>query len=255
VNFTMYSLNFSGRLRHGVLACLLLLAGNIAIAQEEVEPQAPVGTGLPEVDAFIAQHPTGSIQSEENANQALLEAARQRTALDNRYTEETHACYSKFFATPCLDNAKKTRRLAVNQIRKIEIESNSFLRSYRAAERDKNLAEKRAKAADNPPKPMHELAPKKPQPEHKSDERDRIAEHDAKLEHEQQEERNDAAKRAENVAAFNKKAQDALDRQRDVANKKAEKAKQAAAKAAAASSAAASASASASSSPMPPPKP
>ena len=158
--------------------------------------------------------------------------------LDQKYAAEQHECYQKFFATSCEDAAKERRRVALEKIRKIEIEANAFLRSDRVLQRDKKLAEKRASDAANPPKPLADLPVKQAtqsSADKEKENRERIANHEAKQKRQQQDQVSDAAKRAENVAAYQKKVQDAEARQKDVAEKKAEKAKQAAAKAAAAS--------------------
>ena len=217
-------------LRAGFMAGLLL-AGGLAMAQES----APAAPGVQTPDGLTAQYPSGSIQSSETANRALAEIEQQRNMLDQKYAAEQHECYQKFFATSCEDAAKERRRVALEKIRKIEIEANAFLRSDRVLQRDKKLAEKRASDAANPPKPLADLPVKQAtqsSADKEKENRERIANHEAKQKRQQQDQVSDAAKRAENVAAYQKKVQDAEARQKDVAEKKAEKAKQAAAKAA-----------------------
>jgi colicin import membrane protein len=224
----------------------LMLIGDIALAQGA----APATSASASADAvtlasLVAHYPSGSIQSTETANQALAEVANLRAALDRKLTNEQRDCYTHFFATSCVDAAKENHRLALVQIRKIEVEADTFNRSARVVERDKHLAEKRAADASNHPKlPTDQARSTSSGDSTPSDapptahpQGDRIAEHEAKMKQLQGEASQDAQKRADNVAAYEKKVQDAEARQRDVAEKKAEKAKQAAAKAAAAASA------------------
>jgi len=205
----------------GLAAMLLLLAGPGAMAQE-----AGLTPG-----GLAAKYPSGSIQSSETADQALREVELQRTAVEQKYAEEQRVCYSKFFATSCLDTAKESRRVALGLIRKVEVDANAFIRTARVAQRDHDLAEKRARDASNPPKPIADT-PAKPSDQevapHKGNEGERhVAEHESKVKARAQEEAAKAPERAEKAAAFDKKAADAEARQRDVAAKKAEKQRQA----------------------------
>jgi len=80
--------------------------------------------------------------------------------------------------------------------------------------------------ASAPAKPLTDVAPKpasQSAPHDPSEGTRRIAEHDAKVKAQQQEEEARAPERAAKVEAYNKKVADAEQRQRDVAQKKAEK--------------------------------
>jgi colicin import membrane protein len=251
VNFSNKESRFSRRLHTCMLAGLLIgvigvFAGVSASAQESTAQTA--GAATP--DGLAARYPGGSIQSSDTANRALVEVEQQRNALEQKYATEEHDCYAKFFATSCVDAAKERRRTGMAQIRKVEVEANAFIRADRVVQRDKKLAEKRAQDAANPPKPLADLPVKQaaqPAEDRAKENQQRLANHEAKLEQRKRDEANDAPTRAANVAAFEKKAQDAKKRQEDVAAKKAEKARQAAAKAASAASKAPAASASGSS--------
>lgn len=205
----------------GLFAVLLALACHVAAAQD--------GTLTPE--GLAAKYPSGSIQTSEMADQALKDVDAQRAAVEQKYAGEQHVCYSKFFATSCLDAAKESRRIALGQIRKVEVDANAFIRSARVAQRDHDLAEKRAREANSPPKPLADAPTKQadePVNAHTaSDGERRVAEHEAKVKAKQQEDAGKSSVRAEKAAAFEKKAADAEARQRDVAAKKAEKQRQA----------------------------
>ncbi|HSY30241.1 MAG TPA: hypothetical protein VK832_22190 [Burkholderiaceae bacterium] len=229
--------NGKALLPRGLHACFfasLLMAGTAAMAEEPAPVTVTVASTDLTPDGLTARYPSGSIQSSEIANRALLEVDQQRTVLDQKYAVEQHDCYEKFFATSCLDAAKERRRVALAQIRKVEIEANAFIRGDRVVQRDKKLAEKRGNDAANPRKPLE--VPIKPATQSDADKakenQDRIANHEAKLKQQQEDATNDASKHAASLDAYNKKVQDAEARQRDVAKKKADKANQAAAKAA-----------------------
>jgi colicin import membrane protein len=239
--------NGKALLPRGLHACFLaglLLAGTGAMAEEPATVTAPATTAVASTDltpdGLTIRYPSGSIQSSETANRALIEVDQQRTVLDQKYAVEQHDCYEKFFATSCLDAAKERRRVALAQIRKVEIEANAFIRGDRVVQRDKNLAVKRGNDAANPRKPLAEV-PVKPAAQSDADKakenQQRIADNEAKLKQQQQDAISDAPKHAASLDAYNKKVQDAKARQRDVAKKKADKANQAAAKAAASAAA------------------
>jgi len=218
-HFNNSRINLSRRLT----ACFLagsLLAGSFAMAQES----APAVPNTPTQDGLAVRYPSGSIQSEDTANRALVEIDQQRKLLDQKYGGEERECYAKFFA----------------QIRKVEVEANAFLRGNRVVQRDKKLAEKRANDAANPPKPLADLPVKQAMQSAADKEKENqqhIADTEAKRTQRKQDEINDAPKHAQSAVAYQKKVADAQARQRDVAAKKAEKARQAAAKTAAASAA------------------
>jgi hypothetical protein len=199
----------------GLLALLALLS-QAARADGELTPEG-----------LAAKYPSGSIQTQESAEQALREVDQQRAGVEQKFATQQHDCYAKFFATKCLDAAKEERRVSLAQIRKVEVDANSYIRAERVVQRDRNLAEKRARGAANPPKPLSEAASKQPgtqgAPHDPKEGERRIAEHEAKVKTQQQDEAGKAAERAAKVEAYNKKVADAEQRQREVAQKKAEK--------------------------------
>lgn len=185
------------------------------------------------------RYPSGSIQSVGEADDALTVVARERAAIENRYTEEERACHPKFFATSCIEQAKERRRKATMELRAVENEANVYKRRARVEERDKALEEKRLQAesermdrirlpkeADHmdtqqeKPTQAVEAGVVKPQG---SPSPGRKEQHQAKLNRLQAEEAAKAKERAEKVAEYEKKVQAARARQQEVAAKKAEK--------------------------------
>mgnify|MGYP006273050129 CR=1 FL=1 len=81
------------------------------------------------------------------ARQALAELDAARREAEQIFDDERLRCYDKFFTASCLSEAKEIRRLALSSIRKVEVEANAFLRKEKAAERDREIAERQGRAA------------------------------------------------------------------------------------------------------------
>jgi hypothetical protein len=204
----------------------------------------------------VASRYSGRIGSVETAERAHAEVGKERSGIEQRFAADERACHAEFFATSCIDSAKERRRHALADVRKVEVEANAFLRQARVNERDKALEDKRlererkeaerlkreqasappgkAKAAvrensgetarETPPKPVREPAPARASPSPRNgDANQRQAQHDAKLKRLEQQERADAQKRADKVAAYERKVREAEERQREVEAKKQEK--------------------------------
>lgn len=193
---------------------------------------------------LTVRYPLDSIKSVETANQALAAVADARAEVEVRDSELRRTCYDKFFVNSCLDAAKEQRRLAMKAIRPIDIAANAYLRRDRADERDRALAERDAKqpagaeqkAQDQKEKTMNNAAKVKQGAEkewavdantrkHMGEADKRVANHNARLRKAQQEESAKAQQRAANVAAFERKARESAERQREIAANKAAKAK------------------------------
>jgi colicin import membrane protein len=220
----------------------LMLASFAAFAAQSDTALETGVSALPSADP-VARYPSGSIRSVQAADQALAEMEQARSHIETNFAEDERACFSKFFVTSCMDVAKEARRQALAQIRQVEVEANAFKRRARAEERDRALAEKAAvKPAPKvrpikEPKPSSTVQPETarnsarysgsgkepvPAPQGKADP-DREARHKAKLEALRAEEAADAQKRAEKVAAYERKVREAEERQREIAARKAEK--------------------------------
>lgn len=218
----------------GIKASVVLFFALVATASFG---QAVSGQGREKVtDRF----PSGSIRSVPEADAALSEAAAERSEIEARYVVEEQACHPNFFTTSCIQKAKDRRRIALAALRAIEIEANAFKRKARVAERDQALVERlekderqrqeresRVPAAEPAPaavnieepvqkaQPTNDLATEKTLPREKSQPpavKRQIAEDPISAE-----------KRAANIAAYEKKKREALERQQKVAQRKAEK--------------------------------
>ena len=198
----------------GAMLCTLLAAcGTAEVVPREVPPP-PVTS--------VAQ-----------ADQQLAAVARERAGIEARYAERERVCYDKFFVNNCLDEAKERRRAALAAQRAIEVQAERFKRQAAVDERDRNLAEanrrfaeEEARLANQPPKPAPEVTPVPPP--RPSTVPGRIAQRNARLKAEQQQDARDAEKRAQNVRDYEKRKAESADRQRRVAERKAERAAKAA---------------------------
>ena len=110
-------------------------------------------TGVHAQDAsapLVEHYPSGSIDTTDKAKAALDDVIEARLDVDRLYSNQRVACYDKFFATSCMNDVREKQRAAMSKIRKIEVEANAFLRKEKAAERDRALAERDAKAKQQP---------------------------------------------------------------------------------------------------------
>jgi hypothetical protein len=223
-------------MRSGLIAAAAaLLMSPLALAQSASGAAAEASS-----ETLIQDFPAGSIHSVETAERALTEVEKQRSRIETRFAESEVACYTKFFATACLDAAKEQRRQELAELRPIEIEANATKRRARAAERDQALADKRAEeeaqasqlaseqkekeaAASEHEAAVSQKTKKAGDDDQKAATDDRVARHAAKLGRLQAEEAANAQKRARNIADHEKKVQRARAHQDEVAAKKAKK--------------------------------
>ncbi|MDB5841688.1 MAG: hypothetical protein JWQ23_3640 [Herminiimonas sp.] len=144
---------FSTCLRSGLLAAAL--AGANPVWAQAPEPHPPQGA----VRELAARYPAGSIKSLAAADEALKSVDREREQVAVRFAQAEQACFPKFFASFCLDDAKEQRRADMAHLRSIEVEADAVKRRLRADERDKVLETQRAAdEADAPRRQKEEEA-------------------------------------------------------------------------------------------------
>lgn len=188
-------------------------------------------------DVVPREVPPPPVTSVAQADQQLAAVALERKAIEARFAERERVCYDKFFVNNCLDEAKERRRSALAAQRAIEVQAERFKRQAIVEERDRNLAEaerrfqeQEARLEAEPPKPAPEPVPVPPP--RKPTAPQRLAERDARLRAQQQQEAANAGKRAQNVRDYEARKAQSEERQRKVAQRKAEKAAKAAKEAA-----------------------
>ena len=203
-------------------AVLVLLAGLAGCGSAPVVPKDP---------------PIPPVTSTAQADQQLAAVARERAAIEARFTERERVCYAKFFVNRCLDEARERHRTALAAQRAIEIQAERFKRQARVDERDRQMAiaekryqEEEARMAAEPPRPTPEVKPEPPARAPTAPAR--IAERNARLKAAEQQDAKDAGKRAQNVRDYEARKAESEERQRVVAKRKADKAAKAAKEAA-----------------------
>lgn len=121
-----------------VLIMALMTAGMLATRAAHAETLE---------QALVKRFPPGAITSAVSAKEALANVDAARREAEQTFSVERTRCYDKFFTSSCLSEAKDTRRVALSNIRKVEVEANAFLRKEKAAERDRVIAERQGRAA------------------------------------------------------------------------------------------------------------
>jgi len=224
------------------MAALLALSPLAAAAAEQVY-------GTPGKPSFDQRYPSGAISSADVADDILAEAAKEREVINDQYIDEQRDCYHKFFVSSCLEGAKEHNRIAVKQVRNVEVEANAYKRQSKADERDKALAEQHSKddqdaarrAQDQKDKAaasarkIQESGSKQQQVNDRERQRAgqadlRVKAHEAQVSKTQAEEAAKAPQRAANEKAYQEKVKQAEAHRKDVEAKKAEKVRERAAK-------------------------
>ena len=229
-------------------AMLAMPLAACAQAVPDTVTSAALPTPDPAADAapdqqLLDHYQPGSIRSLQQADQILQQVAQQRQQIEGVYLLQQNACYERFFVSSCLGQAEEQHRLALERIRKPEIDANVYKRRAKVDERDRNLEEQRvqdeqdrqqrlqqqrAREAETAEKMQrhardaHEAAAREEQ--HAGAAERRVAEHQAREQQRAAQQAADAEQRRKNIDAFNKKRDDALQRQHEVARKKVEKA-------------------------------
>lgn len=205
--------------------------------------------GTPGKPTFDQRYPSGSISSTDAADEILAEADKERQVINDQYIDDQRACYHKFFVASCLEDAKERNRVAVKQVRDVEVEANAYKRQAKADERDKALSEQHAKdeqdaarraqdqkdKAEASARKIEESATKQKQVaerEHKTEGQEdmRVRAHEAQVRKTQAEEAAKAPQRAANEQAYKEKVKQAEAHRLEVEAKKAEKDRERAAK-------------------------
>ena len=168
--------------------------------------------------------------SVDQANRKLEQVAIARAAIEAEFAASEQVCYAKFFVNNCLDTAKEKRRGLLAYQNAVEDEAEYFGRKATVDERDREVAkavkdfeaaEARA-AALPPPPPRPDVNSMPPAP--KASLVSRSAKRDAKQAERAAQELADAPKRAAKARQFEQRKLDVEKRQREVAEKMAEKA-------------------------------
>jgi hypothetical protein len=141
LNETGYSLALSGKFAAPMLGAALLLSCWGAGAQLITSPGAAE-------QALATQFPPQSIDSVERANAALALVPVARAEITLRIAGQRAKCLDNFFTSSCLSDLRESERRATKAVRRVEVEANALLRRERAAERDRAVADRERRAAE-----------------------------------------------------------------------------------------------------------
>lgn len=224
-----------------LLACMTALVDGCGVFSQEQafdQPLKPSGLRL--------IYPAGSIVNAALAEQALRAAEEARIAIAARYRSDELPCYDRFFVTRCVDAGRERRRIALAEVRSVEVEADYIQRRERADQRDREIQERIAQEKADAPqrqkvaeKTQQEAAAKAAQ--RAADESQRLAQPASATPDVQARERKHAAnlskklaadaaeqpQRAANVAAFEKRQAQSQARVKQIAEEKAKKAAEA----------------------------
>ncbi|WP_042885105.1 hypothetical protein [Cupriavidus necator] len=117
-----------------VAACAALMPASGALAQASTPAAAPAAAGARD---FAAER------------KAIGDS---RAWTNYRFAAAERECYSKFFVTRCIDQAKEIQRGELHVLRTRELEVGEAERAHRAAERDREQALRRAEFEASQPK-------------------------------------------------------------------------------------------------------
>lgn len=180
---------------------------------------------------ITARYPAGSIATVDTADAALAEVARERALIEARFAADDQACQPRFFVTACIDEAKERRHQALKQLRPIEVEANSVKRQARVAERDQAAERKRLQAQDRDLAAIESGSTEREPPDETAATTAPViapiisnaVSRERKRERTKEELALDAKKRAENIAAYERKVEMARARQDELEKRRIEK--------------------------------
>jgi len=209
--------------------------------QQQKAPLLP-SAAAESVAAMSARYPRGSINSVDVAEQAKVDLARVRSMLAVQFAAAESACYEKFFTNSCIDKAKEEQRGGMAALRPIDLEAGAFLRQDRVAQRDKALEELRIKSEAEAQERLRQQPENEEKAARKATESarreqegqarqatsagvpdNRLQRHEEKLQRLRLENAGKEQERAKNIAAYERKQKEAAERQRELAEKKAQK--------------------------------
>ena len=126
---------------------VLIVAASLSLSYSIVGAQSIAATGAAE-QALATQFPPQSIETIARANAALALVPDARAEIERRVAYQRAQCYEDFFTSSCLNDLRDSERRANKAVRRVEVEANALLRRERAAGRDRAVAERERRAAE-----------------------------------------------------------------------------------------------------------
>lgn len=220
--------------RLGRVALICVALGMLAVGVRMSHAQSvPQGPGLGE--------PSPAEGRDFEVERKAIEDSRAWT--NYRFSAAEHECYSKFFVMHCIDKAKEVQRGELAVLRKRELEVGDAERAYKADRRDRDAAVRQAAfEANQPTRTANEQAARadferKQQAQQLRDAQKgsdapqraanaeaygrKQAEFNARVKAAQDQAAADARQRQENVKAYDTKQSDAVERQKELDERRA----------------------------------
>jgi hypothetical protein len=196
-----------------LLSAVAMVAG-LAVSPAPLQ-HAHAQASVPAAEPATA--PLAGAAGEGRDFEAERKAIRDSRAWTNyRFAVAERACYSKFFVTDCIDDAKEIQRGELATLRKRELEVGDAERAYRAETRDREQAIRRAEyEASQPTRTAEEQANREAFQRKQQEQQLRDAQRQA-----------DAPRRAANAAAYDQKQADFDARMRQAQEQGAQQARQ-----------------------------
>jgi len=132
-------------LKKNFAALAALMVWSLLCASAVAQPVDPSGAAE---QALATQFPPESIDSVDRANDALALVPGARSEIVRRVARQRAQCYAQFFTSSCLIDLRESERRATKAVRRVEVEANALLRRERAAERDRAVADRERRAAE-----------------------------------------------------------------------------------------------------------
>ncbi|WP_427313186.1 hypothetical protein [Cupriavidus sp. H39] len=189
-------------IRYSAMAAVVACAVLMPLHQAQAQAPAPAASAAPAAGRDFA------------AERKAIGDSRAWT--NYRFAAAERECYSKFFVTHCINNAKEIQREETQVLRKRELEVGEAERAHRAAERDREQALRRAEfEASQPQRAASEQSSREAFEKKQQEQQLRDAQHQA-----------EAPQRSANAQAYEKKQSDFDARMQEAQQKGAEQARQ-----------------------------
>ncbi|MFZ1179954.1 MAG: hypothetical protein WAN92_00265 [Herbaspirillum sp.] len=203
--------SFSGKTSH-LLAICIVLPGLLPLTA------AAQAYGTPDKPSFDQRYSSGAAMSVEDADAILAEAGKEREVINDQHIDDQRACYHRFFASSCLEDARERNRIALKQVREVEVAARARRRQIMADDHDKALAGQQKAASETR---QQRLSDRRHQSEGQAG--SRVKAHQAQLRRKQADEAARAPQHAANEQAYQKKIQQAEARRKKIEVRKQKK--------------------------------
>lgn len=141
-------------MRRGLLACwgmywAVVMGVGVQAQTQNLPPSAPLADSSAAEPSRLSPPILDSDVPEVLAQQRRALSA-QREVILSAYEKQKQGCWQKFAVNPCLTEARRVRRQALEPIQKQELALNAQERLWRTEQRDRRLQNKSSNNQDKP---------------------------------------------------------------------------------------------------------